>query len=151
MLDPRRFLERYLNPGDRDASAAATSAVDLAVAALLIEVLRADLDVGAAERAQLAASVGALLGLEEQARAALVADAEKKLDAAHDLHQFTRQVNSAFSDAQKVQLLEQLWRVARADAIVHKYEEHLIRRVADLLHVPHSGFIASKLRSEGSA
>ena len=31
--------------------------------------------------------------------------------------------------------------------MVHKYEEHLIRRVADLLHVPHSGFIAAKLRA----
>jgi len=29
----------------------------------------------------------------------------------------------------------------------HKYEEHLIRRIADLLHVRHSEFIATKLRS----
>jgi hypothetical protein len=31
---------------------------------------------------------------------------------------------------------------------MHKYEEHLIRRIADLLHLPHSGFIAAKLRSQ---
>ena len=49
-----------------------------------------------------------------------------------------------------MQLLEALWRVARSDEIVHKYEEHLIRRVADLLHVPHSGFIAAKLRAAGT-
>jgi uncharacterized tellurite resistance protein B-like protein len=34
---------------------------------------------------------------------------------------------------------------------VHKYEEHLIRRIADLLHVPHSAYIAAKLRSEHTA
>jgi uncharacterized tellurite resistance protein B-like protein len=48
-------------------------------------------------------------------------------------------------------LLEALWRVAQADAIVHKYEEHLIRRVADLIHVPHRGYIAAKLRAAGQA
>ena len=48
-----------------------------------------------------------------------------------------------------MRLLEALWRVADADAAMHKYEEHLIRRVADLLHVPHSGFIAAKLRATG--
>ena len=53
------------------------------------------------------------------------------------------------SDEEKVALLEALWRVAQADAIVHKYEEHLIRRVADLIHVSHRGFIAAKLRAAG--
>ena len=37
--------------------------------------------------------------------------------------------------------------MAHADERLHKYEEHLIRRIADLLHVRHSEFIATKLRS----
>lgn len=41
--------------------------------------------------------------------------------------------------------------MAQADATVHKYEEHLIRRIADLLHVSHREFIAAKLRSAGGA
>jgi uncharacterized tellurite resistance protein B-like protein len=40
-----------------------------------------------------------------------------------------------------------MWRVAQSDAIVHKYEEHTIRRVCDLLHVSHREFIAAKLRA----
>jgi uncharacterized tellurite resistance protein B-like protein len=121
--------------------------LDLAVAALLVEVLRADYDVSAAERRQVAESVSRLLGLEAAQGAALVAEAERHIDQSHDLYQFTSQINRAYSEAEKARLLEALWRVARADETVHKYEEHLIRRIADLLHVPHSGFIAAKLRA----
>ena len=121
--------------------------LNLAVAALLVEVLRADYDVAAPERLQVVASVAELLGLDADASAALVEAAEQRIDRSHDLYQFTSQVNRAYAEADKLRLLESLWRVARSDATVHKYEEHLIRRVADLLHVPHSGFIAAKLRA----
>lgn len=122
--------------------------VDLAVAALLVEVLRADYDVAASERRQVVASLSQLLGLDHEQSRALVAEAERHIDHAHDLYQFTSQVNRAFGESDKIRLLEALWRVARADATVHKYEEHLIRRVADLLHVPHAGFISAKLQSD---
>ena len=121
--------------------------LNLAVAALLVEVLRADYDVAAAEQRQVVESLSRLLGLDADASAALVAEAEQRIDRSHDLYQFTSQVNRDYSAADKLRLLESLWRVARADATVHKYEEHLIRRVADLLHVPHAGFIAAKLRA----
>ncbi len=81
---------------------------------------------------------------------ALVEEAERHIDKSHDLYQFTSQINRTYSEAEKVRLLEALWRVADADLTVHKYEEHLIRRVADLLHVPHSDFIAAKLRATGA-
>jgi uncharacterized tellurite resistance protein B-like protein len=124
--------------------------LNLAIAALLVEVLRADYDVAAAERLQVVESLSRLLGLDADAGAALVAEAERRIDKSHDLYQFTSQVNRAYSEADKLRLLEALWRVAQSDATVHKYEEHLIRRVADLLHVPHSGFIAAKLRAAGA-
>jgi uncharacterized tellurite resistance protein B-like protein len=121
----------------------------LAVVALLVEVLRADYQVSSREREAVIAAASRVLGLQEPESAALVAAAEREIDKAHDLYQFTSQVNRSFTEDEKVQLLEQLWRVAQADETVHKYEEHLIRRVADLLHVPHSGFIAAKLRASG--
>ena len=125
--------------------------VDLAVAALLVEVLRADYDVAPQERQQVIVSVSRLLGLDATVSAALVAEAERHIDKSHDLYQFTSQLNRSWSEDEKLQLLEALWRVAAADETVHKYEEHLIRRVADLLHVPHSGFIRAKLRATGGS
>ncbi len=144
------WITRYL-PGGAGSRAAGATEVgsNLAVAALLVEVLRADYDVAPAERQQVMASVSTLLGLGTEETQALVEEAERHIDQSHDLYQFTSQINRTYSEGEKVRLLEALWRVADADATVHKYEEHLIRRVADLLHVPHSGFIAAKLRATG--
>jgi uncharacterized tellurite resistance protein B-like protein len=89
------------------------------------------------------------LGLDPQAGEALLTAAERYIDRSHDLYQSTSAINRAYSAQQKLQLLEGLWRVAHADQQLHKYEGHLIRRIADLLHVPHSGFIAAKPRSGG--
>lgn len=142
------WITRYM-PGGAGSPAAGSMEVgpNLAVAALLVEVLRADYDVAPAERQQVMASVSTLLGLGAEETQALVEEAERHIDKSHDLYQFTSQINRTYSEREKVRLLEALWRVADADATVHKYEEHLIRRVADLLHVPHSGFIAAKLRA----
>lgn len=127
---------------------AAEGGLNLAVAALLVEVLRADYDVAPGERQQVVDSVARLLGLDAEASRELVTEAERQIDRSHDLYQFTSQINRVYDDAGKIRVLEALWRVARADETVHKYEEHLIRRVADLLHVRHADFIAAKLRSD---
>lgn len=121
---------------------------NLAVASLLVEVLRADYDVSAPERRQVLASMGGTLGLDAAECEVLFELAEQRVDRAHDLHQFTSEINRALSHREKLQLVENLWRVAQADAVVHKYEEHLIRRVADLMHVSHREFIAAKLRAD---
>jgi len=44
-------------------------------------------------------------------------------------------------------VIANMWRVAWADGEIHHYEEHLIRRVADLLHLHHSHFIRAKLQA----
>lgn len=144
------WISKYLPGGaGQGGEGSAELGTSLAVAALLVEVLRADYEVGSAEREQAMASVAGLLGLQPEATRALVEEAERQIDKSHDLFQFTSQINRSYTEADKIRLLEALWRVADADLTIHKYEEHLIRRVADLLHVPHSGFIAAKLRATG--
>lgn len=148
----REFFERYLSPGRAAGAMESTEEqLRLAVAALLVEVVRADATIAPQERDQLLNSIAGVLQVEPVVGAELLALAEHEAEQAHDLYQFTSRINRHYSPEQKLRLVEQLWRVARADAIVHKYEEHLIRRVADLLHVPHSAYIAAKLASEAGA
>jgi uncharacterized tellurite resistance protein B-like protein len=147
MQNLKDWISRQLGLPTAKAGLEPAQGVNLAVAALLVEILRADYEVGAGERKAVVAAVGRLLGLTSAESESLVTNAELEIDKSHDLYQFTSQVNRSYSDADKLLLLEQLWRVAIADDVVHKYEEHLIRRVADLLHIPHSGFIAAKLRA----
>ena len=144
----KTWITRTLSGDDADP-AARERARNLAMAALLVEVLRADYETAEAERRQVIESLRGMLGLGDAECAELLADAEQQVDRAHDLHQFTAEVNRALRPEEKLRLVEQMWRVAGADATVHKYEEHIIRRVSDLLHVSHREFIAAKLRAAG--
>jgi uncharacterized tellurite resistance protein B-like protein len=146
----KAWISRNFGGAAAEDGAVREQARNLAVAALLVEVLRADYDVSSRERRQVLESIRGVLGLDEAQCEELLAEAEQQVDRAHDLHQFTSEVNRAFAHDEKLRLVEQLWRVAHADEIVHKYEEHLIRRIADLLHVSHRDFIAAKLRASGA-
>jgi uncharacterized tellurite resistance protein B-like protein len=150
MRNLKRWIEQNLGGAAADDPARRAHSRDLAVAALLVEVLRADYDASEDERRQVLDSIRGLLDVDAVECAELLAAAERQVDRAHDLHQFTAAVNGAFTHAEKLGLVEQMWRVAHADATVHKYEEHIIRRVADLLHVSHREFIAAKLRVTGT-
>jgi uncharacterized tellurite resistance protein B-like protein len=116
---------------------------------LLVEVARSDQNFSAAEREAVLGSVQRKFRLSAAEARQLIELAEAQSLAAHDLYQFTSQIDATFSLDQKLRLLEELWRAAYSDAVLHEYEEHLIRRIADLLHLSHSQFIAAKLRVLG--
>jgi uncharacterized tellurite resistance protein B-like protein len=143
----KEWIARQFGTASSGTSTGSAGSLNLAVAALLVEVLRADYEVSQAEREQVVRSIGKLLDLGEADGAALLDLAERHTEQSHDLFQFTSMINQGYSAAEKERLVEHLWRVARSDETIHKYEEHLIRRIADLLHVPHSSFIAAKLRT----
>jgi len=143
----KAWITRNLGGTPEEDEAARGQARNLAVAALLVEVLRADYDVADDERRQAVASIRRILGLDDAQCEQLLGEAEQSVDRAHDLHQFTAEINRELAHDEKLRLVEQLWRVASADTVVHKYEEHIIRRICGLLHVSHREFIAAKLRS----
>jgi len=62
------------------------------------------------------------------------------------LYQFTGLINQHFTPEQKVRVVEMLWQVAYADGHLDPYEEALVRKIADLIHVPHRQFIQAKHR-----
>ncbi len=78
-------------------------------------------------------------------------DALAHAEDATSLYQFTGQINDHLDQQQKQSLLESIWRVAFADGRIDKYEEHLIRRMADLLHLNHREFMQARHRAEASA
>ena len=73
--------------------------------------------------------------------------AESEARNANDYWQFTSIINKRFTQPQKVRVIELLWEVAYADAGLNAYEEHLIRKLADLLHISHGDYITAKLRA----
>jgi len=117
------------------------------MAALLLELSRADFDADDQERDLIMSLLRDTFALDEADLLELLELAGAASDEANDVFQFTQLVNQHYSHDDKIHLVEQLWRVAFADGRLDKYEEQFIRKLSGLLHVAHSDFIKAKLRA----
>ena len=134
----------FENP-ERDSLESRQRALHMAAAALMIETARADFVHDDAEQARLTELLSDSLQLSKEQIKELVVAAEERVDEATSLYEFTRVINDHYSAEQKLRLIDAMWSVAYADNDLDKYEEHLIRQVAELTYVPHSDYIQSKL------
>jgi uncharacterized tellurite resistance protein B-like protein len=120
-------------------------ALNLAVAAIMIEMIGIDNQVDQAEIESLNTALKNHLKIEENEVNQLRQLAQQSLSTSTDYHQFTSLINSHFELAKKYQIIEALWQLAYADGRIDSHEEHFLRKIAELLHVPHSQFIKAKL------
>lgn len=152
MLGSLRDLFDALRPAPATASpAAAGHALQLATAVLLVEVMRADAEFTDAERQAVLAGLGDAFDLSDDERARLLELAEAEATQATDFFRFTSVLNERFDPAEKVRMVEAMWRVAYADGTLAAHENHLMRRAVDLLHVAHGDAMAAKRRARGDA
>ena len=125
--------------------------LQLATAVLLIEVMRAEPGIQAAERQAVALALRARFGLSDDEVARLVELAGETAKKAEDFFRFTSVINDQFDHAQKIQMIENMWQVAYSDAILDANEQHVISKIAGLLHVTHGEYIAAKLHAKQAA
>jgi len=135
---------------DNDDPAAREHALRVATALLLIEVAKADFAGDAMEDATIAASLKQFFALDDAAVQLLVEEARTEADRAVELQRFTRRLHEQLSIAEKHRIVEMLWQVALADRKLDKHEDHLVRRLAELLYVPHSDLIRIRNRVRGA-
>jgi uncharacterized tellurite resistance protein B-like protein len=119
--------------------------INLAAAALLIEISYSDHDISTEEKETLKRLLQEKFEIAAHTIHELVALAELEVREASSAHEFTRLINSYFEKDQKYQLVQAMWEIAFADGNLDLYEEAMIRKLADLLHVSHSNFIRAKL------
>ncbi|WP_027949169.1 TerB family tellurite resistance protein [Haliea salexigens] len=124
--------------------------LQVAAAALLIETARADFTQDASEEAALEQLLCNALSLPSQEVRALITAASERVDEATSLYEFTRVINDHYGPEEKLTLIASMWQVAYADGDLDKYEEHLIRQVAELTYVPHQDYIRCKLDARKS-
>jgi uncharacterized tellurite resistance protein B-like protein len=144
----REFFERNLASGG-DAQPAPHT-IELATAALLVEVVRCDAAITDAERHSVQKAVREKFGLAPEEAETLIRLAEEEVAQANDLFQFTSLINRGFTQPQKQRVIELMWRAALADARISAHENHVLRRVAELLHVTHGDYIAAKMRAQAA-
>ena len=123
--------------------------LDRACAALLVEIAFADKDFDEREKESLKQSLLKSYAIDIETINEIINDAEKTVKESTSLYEYTRTVNDEFEYPQKLNLLENLWKVAYADETLDKYEEHLLRKISDLIHISHSDYINIKLRVRG--
>lgn len=140
----RTFFDGFLQQAGNDTRTEAER-LQLACAALLVEISAADQHTGAEERQALSSILQRTFALPPQQVETLWQLAAQESREATSLYQFTSLINSHYGYQQKTALLAHLWQVAYADGRIDRYEEHLIRRIADLLHLSHGDFIRAKL------
>lgn len=126
-------------------------ALRVATALLLVEVARADYAEDLTEDRAVFALIKEFFDLHDDETALLVEEARRTADHAVSLQTFTRRLHGQLTQAEKHRVVEMLWKVAFADSRLDKYEDYVVRKVADLLYVPHSDLIRIRNRVRGDA
>ena len=146
----KRIFEIFGPGGDEQTVHKDAQRIPLAAAVLLLEVAHAD-GVFHREEEEL---IGQLLteqfGVDPELRAELLEVADQQRQNSSGLHQFTREINHAFSQAEKEEIIEAIWRLVYADGRLDHYEEALMRQLGTLIGLSHRQLIEAKLRVSGS-
>jgi uncharacterized tellurite resistance protein B-like protein len=147
----KKFFDERIKASDQDSELDTQTRMALATAALLVELMKSDSHIDKREKETLRQVISVSFNIEQSALDDIVALAEQQSHEASSLYEFTALINQQYSYQQRVELMESLWRVAFADSTIDKYEEHLIRKIADLIYVNHSDFIKAKLKVRDDA
>ena len=116
--------------------------------ALLLETSMADEILDESELMALKNTLQKDFQINENEIDELIDLAKENVEDSTSLYEFTRDINDNFDAAERVKLIESMWKIAYADGNIDKYEEHIIRKVANLIYVAHSDFIKAKLSAK---
>lgn len=132
-----------------DGQQSASGDLSLAAAVLLVEVMMADHEVKEQEIRRITDLLVSLFDIEKTQASLLLDEATHRHHELVSLHELTSIVNEQQDQDLKRKLVFAMWCIALADGHKDKYEEHLIRKVADLLYLSHSDFIRARHKAEG--
>ena len=145
----RDFFNQMIAPAAARPGPGSQHALHVATAALLLEMMRMDSSVTAAETATVTGALQTRFGLDVTQLETLMALAAEEAKQATDYFQFTSLINKHFSREQKIEVVENLWQVAFADGHLDAHEQHFMRKIADLLYISHADYVAAKQRARG--
>ena len=138
------FFDQYIAVPESDT--VAEEKLQLACAALFIEMMHMDDELQTEEHDMILNRIQDIFSLSLEEATRLISLAEHQRKQATDYHAFTSLINKNYSQEQKKTLIKTLWQIAYADGRLDQYEEHMVRKMADLLHIPHLDFIKTKIQ-----
>ncbi len=142
----KKIYEQFIQPASVKTNDVSEHSVRVATAALLVEMIKADGKVSDDERKAVMRTIRSKFNLTEEEAKSLKELAKEKIRKATDYYEFTSLIHRGLSYEQKVEIIEHLWEIAFTDKHLDKHEEHMVRKIADLIYVEHKDFIEAKLR-----
>lgn len=145
----KNLFEQRLDPASAADGQQRLKASELAGAALMVELMESDNELDDRESREFIRVLTHTFAMAPEEVDQIVRLARESARNSTSLYEFTRLINDHYNYQDKVALVENLWRIAFADERLDKYEESLIRRISDLIHVSHADFIQTKLQVRG--
>ena len=121
-------------------------ALRLATAVLMVDVARSDHIFDANEFDEVLRLIESHFGLSPEQAASLVNEADEEAEDLVSLHDFTQLLHQNLNEEEKARIVGLLWQIAYADGRLHRYEDSLVLRISDLLHV--SRGLVMRLKSD---
>lgn len=140
----KKFLDNGVLNRQENAAPAPADRLETAAAVLMLEISLADSTIDEAELASIKSALVDAFHLKTEHAEELIALARQEADLAVSLHEFTRLLNKQLDRQEKIRIVELLWQVAFANGELNKYEEHYVRKIADLLYIPHRDYLRAK-------
>ena len=141
-----QFFNKHIKPDQERPEDTAEHSLEIATAALLIQMMRADFQVNDEELQAIADAMSSRFNLSNQETGEILKLAEDKICKSTGYFEFTSLLNKRLTREQKIKVTEQLWEIAFSDTVLDKHEEHMVRKISHLLHLSHREFIDAKLR-----
>lgn len=141
----KRLLQVFAAP-TAQVESTSEERIPLAAAVLLLEIANTDGEFHPEEQAMLGTLLKEHFAVSEESLEDLLKVAEEKRQTSLDLHQFTSEINKAFTQPEKEKIIEALWQLVYADGRLDCYEDALMRQLGALIGVSHRQLIEAKLR-----
>lgn len=119
--------------------------IEVAACALFIEMAKADGEYTDEERDFIVSEMKSVFNLDDEYVSDLMQLAEQRIKESVSLYEFSHEINSFFSQDEKLELIESLWRLIYKDEKLNQYEDNLIKKIGVILNIEHKQIINSKL------
>jgi uncharacterized tellurite resistance protein B-like protein len=142
----KRFFNKVTAEFSEDPNQSTAHDIRVATCALFVEIARIDEKFTDAEMEKILSILKEKYGLSPDHASALIAEAEKELEKSVDLWQFAKLINENYSNEEKIEIIETLWRIVYVDGEMDGYEHYLMDKLQNLLRLSHDQLIAAKLK-----
>ena len=147
MLDKLKKLFSKMSENDAPLDDASTQHdIRIAACALFVEISRIDETFTHEEMETVLSILKEQYNLSREHADLLIAEAEKELENSVDLWQFAKLINENYSNDEKMELVEMLWRIVYVDGKMDAYEHYLMNKLKNLLRLSHDQIISAKLK-----